>query len=216
LQVILLKGDSKIKKIKYIFVVFALVLLVVGNIEAYPQEQIENTMVTLSLGDYFSSSDIFKQIYGSGGGIYSLDISRIIFRRENHNVAFSLGIGFFSRTGVSTFFEEETKFYLVPSSISGKYLFNTKYVIPFVELGLGFYSYREESDIHDTSGSTIAWRMGCGSYIKIPKLKFLKLIVYLKKAKAIAVEDKIEIDVGGLELGIGFVIGFNLFNQIVF
>jgi len=214
--VILLKGDSKIKKIKCIFVVFALGLLAVGCIEAYPQEQIENTMVALSLGDYLSSSDIFKQIYGSGGSIYSLELSRIILRRGNHNVALSLGIGFFSRTGVSTFFEEETKFYLVPSSISGKYLFNTKYVIPFVELGLGFYSYREESNIHDTSGSTFAWRMGCGTYIKIPKLKFLKLIVYLKNARAIAVEDKIEIDVGGLELGIGFVIGFNLFNQIVF
>ncbi len=95
MQVILRKGDSKIIKIKCIFVVFALVLLAVGNIEAYPQEQIENTMVALSLGDYFSASDIFKQIYGSGGSIYSLDISRIILRRENHNVALSLGIGFF-------------------------------------------------------------------------------------------------------------------------
>jgi len=216
LHAILLKGDNEIKKTRCIFIVSAFVMLVVGSTWAYPQEQIENTMVALSLGDRFAASDIFKQIYGSGGCVYSLELSRIILKRGNHNFALSLRTGFFSRTGASTLFEEKTKFYLVPSSISGKYLLNSKYMIPFVELGLGFYSYREESEIHDTSGSTLAWHMGCGTYIKSQKLKFLKLIVYVKKARAIAVEDEIEVDIGGLELGAGIVIGFNWLSQFVF
>jgi len=82
-----------------------------------------------------------------------------------------------------------------------------------VGIGGDIVSYQENSDFHSTSGSTWGYHLEGGVFIKVPRLKFLMLNLYLKITKAIAQEETIEVDLGGLEFGLGLTFGFDLWKS---
>lgn len=180
--------------------------------EAVSPKALENTLIGFSWGGYQIPTDLFNQVYGTGGSIFAFDLSRIVFSKKNTNLALSLEGRYYSKTGASTVTKEETKFSIYPVSFSAKSMVFTENFVPFFGIGADYYSYKEESPLHETSGSAFGYHIQGGTYYQIPSLKGLKLKVYLKLTKAVANENNMDVELGGMEFGIGFTYGFNILN----
>jgi len=172
-----------------------------------------NTLISLNYGSYAISSEVFGQVYGQRVSKWGGSLAKTIIRQDNHNFLLKLGFSRTSTSGEATITKEPTKFSMSPFSLSAQYMANYIYVIPYVGIGGDIVSYQENSDIHSTSGSTWGYHLEGGIFIKVPRLKFLMLNLYLKITKAIAQEETIEVDLGGLEFGLGLTFGFDLWKS---
>ena len=142
--------------------------------------------------------------------MFAFELSRIFARNDNHNFGVVLGANYYKDTGRSTFTNEEATFTLVPYYICLEYLWNQEDVIPFVRVGLNIMSYKEKSEIHEISGSSVGPQIALGIYIKIPELEQLKLKFYFKWMSATAEEEDVSLNIGGIEAGMGITFGFNV------
>jgi len=172
-------------------------------------KRIEDSMIGLILSSYHISSEDYQQIYGGGGTILGLDLSYMFLTRENLQACLSLEVRSYSKTGASTFTQEETRLSLRPISLAGECLIQTKTVVPFFGLGLDFYHYAEKSDIYEASGSALGYHIQGGLYYQIPKLNYLKIKVFIKMTKAVARENDLEVNLGGREYGLNLTYSFN-------
>jgi len=175
-----------------------------------------NTLINLQYGNYFISSEVFTQIYGNRVSLYGGSISKTILRKDNHNFLINLGFSRTSVAGESTVTKEATQFSMSPFSFSVQYMANHPYVIPYINLGGDLVSYKETSDISTTSGSTWGYHLEGGAFFKVPRAEFLMLKIYLKLSKAIARENEVEIDLGGMEFGLGLTFGFDFWKTLTF
>lgn len=171
---------------------------------------IENTMVSVTAGGYSTSDSSFNMIYGDMDLMYGFELTRIIARRDNGNFALTLGVSYFSTKGSSTLTKEDSEFTIIPFSISGEYLWNLDHFVPFFRLGLDINSYKEKSEYHEVSGSKMGTHFMIGMYLKIPKLEQLKFKFFVKLVFATVEEENVEIDIGGIEAGVGLTFGFNV------
>jgi hypothetical protein len=174
-------------------------------------EPIENSAVTLSFGPYAVSDQIYNQIYSGNKLMFGFELSRIFARSDNNNFGVVFGANYYKDTGSSTLTREESTFRLIPYYLCFEYLINQDEVIPFLRLGINIMSYREKSELHEVSGSTVGPNIALGIYIKIPELKQLRLKFYFMWIGATAEEGDESIKIGGIEAGIGVTFGFNLF-----
>jgi len=172
-------------------------------------KRIEDSMIGLILGSYHISAEDYQQIYGGGGAIFGLDLSYVFLTRKNLQACLSLEARSYSKTGASTFTQEETRLSLQPISLAGECLIQKKSVVPFFGLGLDFYHYAEKSDIHEASGSTLGYHIQAGLYYQIPKLNYLKIKVFIKLTRAVARENEVEVNLGGGEYGLNLTYSFN-------
>lgn len=171
---------------------------------------IENSAVTLAFGAYEVSDQLYSQIYRGNTLMFSFELSRIFARSDNHHFGVVLGASYYKDTGKSTFTKEETTFRLIPYYICVEYLLNQDEVIPFLRVGLNIMSYKEKSEVHEVSGSSVGPQIALGLYIKIPELEQLRLKFYFKWMGATAKEEDMELNIGGIEAGIGIAFGFNV------
>jgi hypothetical protein len=123
----------------------------------------------------------------------------------------------YQKTGAATVSQEEAKFSLKPIiSIAPRLLFHTKYAILFAGGGIDFYSYKEESSLYGTAGSISNSASGshfqAGIYLIPPTIEFLRIKLYYKFTKVKALENEIEVELGGNEYGVGLCFGFNFLN----
>ncbi|MFQ6082975.1 MAG: AMIN domain-containing protein [Candidatus Aminicenantia bacterium] len=174
-------------------------------------EKTENTFIGMLSGMYNVRDDRFKEIFKGSGFIYGFGLSQKIYNFKQHYFNLSLDFKFYSKKGKATVTEEETKLTLRPISFSGTYMFVTKRIIPFAEIGLDHYSYREESTIYTTSGTTSGFHLQGGMFISLPVLKALKVKLYVRYSNAKTMENDLEVNLGGIEYGMGIVYGVNIF-----
>jgi len=178
---------------------------------------IENMIVAATWADYAVPEQVFNQIYGASGSMFGLELSRIIFNSGNHNLMMSLEGRYYSKTGASTVTEEETTFTIIPITLGAKYVLNTQYFNPFFGFGLDLYNYKETSDVHTAEGSVLGVHTQLGAYVKIPKFESLKLKFYAKFTKALVKEQDVdELNIGGMEIGLGIAFGFNFGQTLGF
>ena len=90
-------------------------------------------------------------------------------------------------------------------------MFLTKPVIPFAEVGWDYFPYREESPVYTTSGSALGFHLQAGVFIPLKVLKSLKVKLYLRYSRVKTEENDLEVNLGGIEYGMGLVYGLNLF-----
>ncbi len=171
---------------------------------------IENTLVSLTAGGYSASDTTFNMIYGDMAPMYGFELTRITAKRDNSNLALTLGVNYFLAKGSSTLTKEDSEFTIIPFSIAGEYLWNLEHFVPFFRLGLDIYTYKEKSEYHEVSGSTLGTHFMVGLYLKIPNLEQLKFKFFVKLVYATAKEENVEIDIGGIEAGFGLTFGFNV------
>ncbi len=173
-------------------------------------EPIENTAATLTFGGYEVSDHVYNQIYSGNTLMFGFELSRIFARKDNHNFGVVLGAQYYKDTGGSTLTKEESTFTLIPYYFCVEYLLNQAEVIPFLRVGLNIMSYKERSEFHEISGSSVGPQIALGLYIKIPELEQLKLKFYFMWMGATAEEETASINIGGIEAGLGITFGFNV------
>ena len=189
--------------------------------EAAPKENFYNTMIGLTVGSYKIPDARFAEIYKSEASpIYGLNISRTLVSVGNFQFDVSAEARMYQKTGASTVSQEEAKFSLSPIiSIAPRLLFQIKYAILFAGGGVDFYSYKEESSLYGAVGSISNSVSGshfqAGVYIMPPTIEFLRIKLYYKFTKVKALENEIEVELGGNEYGVGLCFGFNFLSGAV-
>ncbi|MGB6338655.1 MAG: AMIN domain-containing protein [Candidatus Aminicenantaceae bacterium] len=171
---------------------------------------IENSAATLTFGAYDVSDHVYDQIYNGNTLMFGFELSRIFARKDNHNFGVVLGANYYKDNGSSTLTKEESTFTLIPYYICLEYLWNQEQVIPFVRVGLNFMSYKEKSELHEVSGSSVGPQIALGIYIKVPDLEQMRLKFYFKWISATAEEEDVSLNIGGIEAGFGLTFGFNI------
>ena len=180
-----------------------------------PQPPI-NTTVGFTVSSYQIPSDRYQAVYGSGARIiYGLNLSRTILTTGGFQLDLSLEGRTFSKSGVSTLDQTPAKLTMTPIALAGRFLYETRYVIPFVGFGADWYPYKETSDLATTSGTATGWHYQVGAYVVIPGLDFLRVKLYYKYTRADATQNGIAVQLGGNEYGIGLSFGFSVLNKAV-
>lgn len=185
--------------------------------EVVIHESFGNTLFALSAGLYTVNDPLYHQIYGGKeGGIFGLELSRMIVQSRNFHVGLAIAGGRYSKTGLSTVTQEEAKFSITPITVSARFLWNSPMVVPYVDIGVDFFNWKEESALGDTSGSTTGSHLQAGLYFKIPEVRFLMVNIYFKYNNATATYEDVEIDIGGTEVAIALSLGFDVLSNLIF
>jgi len=174
-------------------------------------EKTKNTLIEIFTGIYNMKDKRFKQIYDGYGFIYGLSFLRKLYNLNRHHFYLSLNIKSYTKKGKSTVTEKDTKLTLRPISLGGAYMFVTKRVIPMAEIGVDYYPYKEKSILHSTSGTAWGWHLKGGILFPLNILKSLKGKIYFRYSEAKTIENDLEVNLGGIEYGIGMIYEFNLF-----
>jgi hypothetical protein len=186
--------------------------------EAPPKENFYNTMIGLTVGSYKIPDARFVEIYkDEASPIYGLNLSRTLASVGNFQFDISGEARLYQKTGAATVSQEEAKFSLKPIiSIVPRFLFQTKYIMFFVGGGLDFYTYKEESPLYGADGSisnsVSGWHYQAGVYLIPPTIEFLRIKLFYKFTKVRALENEIEVELGGNEYGVGLCFGFNFLS----
>jgi hypothetical protein len=174
-------------------------------------DPIENTAITFTAGGYEVSDYVYNQIYSGDTLMFGFELSKIFARNGNHNFGVVLGGNYYKDTGSSTLTQQEVTFTLIPYYFCIEYLWNQDVVIPFVRAGVNVMSYKEKSELHEVSGSSVGPQIALGIYIRVHGLEQLRFKFYFKWIGATAKEEDVELKIGGIEAGMGITFGFNLF-----
>jgi len=174
-------------------------------------EKTKNTFIGIFTGIYNIRDDRFKQIYKGHGYIYGFGLSKKLYNLNQHNFYLSLDFKFYSKKGKSTVTEEDTKLILRPISLGGTYMVAVKRITTFAEIGVDYYPYKEKSALHSTSGTAWGFHLKGGVLIPLSILKPLKGKIYFRYSEAKTVENDLEVNLGGIEYGIGIIYELNIF-----
>lgn len=190
------------------------------------KEGFYNTMVGLSIASYKIPDKRFEEVYGPDASpIYGLSLSRTLVSLGGFQFDLSAEARLYNKTGAATVSQEETKLTMFPViSIAPRLLFQTKYVMFFVGGGIDFYHYKEKSlllpvDLYpdqSISNSVTGSHFQAGVYIIPPTIEFLRIKLYYKFTKVSALENDINVDLGGTEYGVGLSFGFNFLNSALY
>ena len=171
----------------------------------------ENTFVGIFFGTYSPREERYDQIYPGMGYAYGLGLSRRVLHSNQHHLHLFLGVRSHAKEGQSKITKKKTKLYIKPVSLGATYMYVTKIMIPFAEIGIDHIFYNEESSVHSTSGATRGYYLGGGMYFPLPWMKSLKINLYMKYSRGFTFENNLKVNLGGLEYGAGIYYGFNLF-----
>jgi hypothetical protein len=171
----------------------------------------KNTLIEIFASVYTIQDDRFKKIYEGQGYTYGFGLSRKIHDLNQHNFFLSLNLRFYSKKGKSTYSDDDTKLIITPVSLGGTYMFVTKRIIPFAEIGADYYSYKEESILHSTSGTAWGFHLEGGILIPFIVLKSIKAKLFFRYSQANTTENNLAVNLGGIEYGVGIIYEFNAF-----
>ncbi len=153
----------------------------------------------------FTPSDArFKAVYQKGGAIQGVILSSHLVSNFN----FYLEVKGFSRTGELTFSKEKTRFILVPLTFGVRYILPTEFLLPYVGVGTDFYFYYEDNPIGTATNYAHGYHIQGGAYVRASKDFPLRLNIKLKYTKAKTGVDSNQLELGGLEYGIGLALVF--------
>lgn len=205
--------NPKCRKGLIFFPLLIFLLLETPLLLAHPDKKdvLEKTTIGLGYGTYKISDARYKEVYNGGREIYTLEVLQLLHTLNHHHIGLSLGFKHFTIKGKTTITQESTKLTLVPISLGFRYLVKIKHFLPWIEMGMDYYNYKESAALKTTKGSAFGYHIAGGLYFEIPRANFIKLIIYAKHTKCLATEEKIKVSLGGLEYSLGLAFGFNLY-----
>lgn len=168
-----------------------------------PREKKGPTVVLVAIGSYFQPSDqAFKNIYG-GGTNFGGEINITLMK----GISLWAGMNMFSKTGLTTFTEEETEISITPVYGGIKFQASGARVRPYLGLGVGYFQYKESSAvIGSVQKSDIGYLGQLGVLINVIGPIYLDLKGSYSYCK-VQPED-LEANIGGLQVMAGFGLGF--------
>lgn len=160
--------------------------------------------VEFFIGSYNMNEPRFDKVYPGGGTIGGLALSSALVNNFN----FYLEMKYYPRTGKLTFTLDETRFTLIPLSLGVRFILPLGYLNPYIGGGADFYFYTEDNPIGTVVNYTNGVHFIGGAYVQFSRKIPVMLNVKLKYTTARATENDIQIQLGGLEYGIGLVFAF--------
>ncbi len=174
-----------------------------------------NFLVGFYGGKYNVRSSRFKEVYGGGAPIWSLELAHRIYHIDKHNFNIKLGIGYFSKRGEATVTKEAVRFTLKPIIFGVDYLIRVhESLTPFAGFGLDYFIYKEDWRLFNAKDTTLGYYLNGGLYYSIPKIRNLKVKFYLMysqgktKPEGSNIEEKVNI--GGFQFGLGLIWTFDI------
>ncbi|MDH4220145.1 MAG: hypothetical protein OEW23_15400, partial [Candidatus Aminicenantes bacterium] len=164
----------------FAFLIFLFLDTFTLQAQSLNQDTLERTSIELGYGRYNISDPRYKDVYEEGREIYTLEILQLLRTQNHHHLGLATGVKHFTKKGKSTITQEGTQLTLIPISLSGRYLLKIKSFIPWVEMGMDYYHYKESATIKITEGWAWGYHIAGGCYFEIPKVKFIKLKIYLR------------------------------------
>jgi len=150
-----------------------------------------------AVGYYFQPSDkAFKDIYSSGIS-YGGEISITIWRGIN----VLAGGDYYYKKGKTSFTEEETEIQIIPLYGGIKLQVPNSNISPYAGFGIGYFTYKETSQIGKVEEGNMGFIGQLGCSFKIARGLFLDIKGSYSYCKVKPVD--IEADLGGLKAGIG-------------
>lgn len=195
----------------FVFSIFLFLDALVLRAQSVNQDTLEKTTIELGYGKYNVSDPRYKDVYEAGREIYTLEILQLLRTQNHHHLGLAAGVKHFTKKGKSTITQEGTRLTLIPISLSGRYLLKIKAFIPWVEMGMDYYHYKESAPIKITEGWAWGYHIGGGCYLEIPRVKFIKIKIYVRHTKAMAEVEAIKVNLGGFEYGLGIAFGLNFY-----
>jgi len=172
---------------------------------------LEKNHIEFGYGHYDIGDIRYKKVYSRGREVFSLELSRLVLTNKHHHIGMSIGIRSFTAKGYATFTGESSSLSINPLTLGFRYFLSLNSFIPWLEIGMDYYSYREKSEIYTTNGSVFGYHLQGGLYIRIPYIKNLKAKISIKHTKALTEKNNIKVNLGGFEYSLGLAFGFNLF-----
>lgn len=166
-------------------------------------EQAKRRNFNIKIGiHYFSpSGQSIKDVYGSGVG-FRAEATIFAWR----NFAFWVGGSYFHKNGMLTFTDEETKLTIFPIGGGLKYRKLFGNIGLYFGIGLNYFQFKESNPIGDVSKNGLGYIGLLGGSVKLTKGLLLDVNSNYSYCKMTPAD--FEIDVGGLEIGIGLVYEF--------
>lgn len=182
------------KKILLLFA-GAVTCLFLTNIAAY------GTHVEIKMLSFQPTEDAFKNIYG-GGLCYGGEVDINVYK----GLTVWIGAEHFSKTGKTTFTNEETDIRITPFYGGLKYIFPGQRILPYLGAGVGYFQYKETNPIGTVKEGKIGFRAQAGLLLRMFGSWFVDFQLGYDMCKIKPQE--LEVEIGGLKAGLGLALSF--------
>ena len=181
----------------------AAAILLTAVLAPLSRAAVKQGTIEFMMGGYHVSEPRFTAVYKEGGAVRGLILSSMLVRNFN----FYLEIKYFQKTGLLTYTQEKSDFYLLPISLGVRYILPFVLLHPYAGAGGDFYLYYEKNPIGNVLNYTTGLHALGGVYVQFGKLPiFLNLRVKLTTARA--EEQGKTLQLGGWEYGAGLAVSF--------
>jgi hypothetical protein len=184
--------------------------MVTPRLERLGTEQQEDKKFTIGIvsGLYLVQDEVFREVYGSSMMFFGAEYS-LALPVESMDVWF--GFNYMRDKGKTTFLEEDLTLKMMHFSLAVRYVFKVNILAPFLGAGVDYITYQENYPegfpFTSIDGSTLGFHIQGGSYFRITDALAAKLLLKYNFAKE--TRDDLEIQLGGLQLGVGLIYRFN-------
>jgi len=176
--------------------------------EEEPPLRLPRFSIGLLAGQYLAADELFKEVYGSGGLVYGASLGFDFYRTEEVSIGAVFEARRFTCTGASTYSATETKIGLTPLSLGIEVRLTRPVFGIWLGGGLDYISYRENSTLQTTKGSTSGLHVAGGLIIQIPAWSVPALKLAARWTRAKTTENGILVDLGGVEYGAALLFRF--------
>jgi len=164
----------------------------------------DGTSLTVKGGYFLPSDEVFKDVYGSGlsfGAETSIPLSGPL-----HAWA---GFEFFSRSGLTTISEEETKVRIVPIYAGLRALIGHQGVRPYIVAAAAYFFFHEENPIGSLSDGGLGFLGQAGVMARLAGALWVDAFAGFRACTLRSGgEEPVEAKLGGLSLGLGLAYRF--------
>ncbi|MBM3296339.1 MAG: AMIN domain-containing protein [Candidatus Aminicenantes bacterium] len=169
------------------------------------------TLLGLSLVNKSLSDDRFQVVFGRRTGtVPGVELSQDILRLGSWGLAAAAEYHRLSLEGQSTLTAVATSVTVSPLELALRVFYGQGAFRPYVSGGIVLCAYDELSPLRNTTGRATGFGLQGGLYWGPAFSRGLKARLYVKWTKATAVENGLEVSLGGTEVGAGLALALNI------
>ncbi|MFQ6037005.1 MAG: AMIN domain-containing protein [Candidatus Aminicenantales bacterium] len=175
------------------------------------EREMKQVSIGFSSGYLAFQDEVFQTVYGNGGAFFKGEYA-FLLPIDVKNLDVWTCVMYFRKDGKTSYTQEATQLEITTFSLALRYLRKFSRFEPFVGAGIDYVVYEETLPEGFTpasiGGSDLGFHAQAGTYIEILPYLAGKLQVKYNWAKTL--EDGVEVNLGGIEYGIGLIFRFNL------
>ncbi len=177
-----------------------------------PHSRPQTSLLGACLANVHLADERFGAVFGEQtASALAVDFSQVFLRKSFWSLAAAVENRHFSLEGRSTVTGQESRTAIRPLDLGLRVILEIGSFRPYASAGPVFFSYQERSPLHDTTGYATGISLQAGLYWGPSSFPLLKAKAFLKWTRALAEENGLVVDLGGIEVGAGLALAFTLF-----